>query len=70
MAEVVKSLKTEKKPKEIGLGLKDIPKLEESENIVKPLKEKKNQRPRAGRIQMAPNPYGDPKIIENGNRIK
>lgn len=49
--------------------------LPRKESPVKPLKisraaEEENKRSRAGKVQMAPNLQGKPKIIEDGRKIK
>lgn len=73
MAEnLVKSLK-EKPPKiRKKNGFEEIPDAKIKERPPKILKgkEKTKTRPRAGGIQMGINPYGKPKIINNGCKIK
>ena len=73
MAEnIVKSLK-EKSPKiRKKNGFEEIPDVKTKDKIVKPLKQKdtRSLRPRNGSIQMSFNPYGKPKVMGDGRKIK
>ena len=49
--------------------------LPRKESLVTPLKiskaeKEKDKRPRTGNVQMGINPYGKPKIIEDGRKLK
>ena len=68
---IVKSLKSNKEPKESKEGLDNLPEVKETDKKIKiASKNRKNNRTRAGNIQMGINPYGKPTVIENGNKIK
>lgn len=71
MAQIVK---IQRKSPEIPKK-KRFEELPEKESMVKPLRitksnKEENKRPRAGKVQMAPNLQGKPKIIEDGRKIK
>lgn len=71
MAQIIKiQQKSPEIPKKKRFG-----ELPEKESMVKPLRitksnKEENKRPRAGKVQMAPNLKGKPKIIEDGRKIK
>lgn len=69
---IVKSLKENPPKIRKNNGLEDRPMVKLRERTPKILrgKEKTKTRPRAGNIQMGINPYGKPKVINNGCKIK
>lgn len=72
MAEIlVKSIKTERKPKQINLSLDELPKQKKTDKQPKefPVKERKYPRPRVGNMEMGLNPYSKPKIVEDGKKL-
>lgn len=72
MEQIVKTIRTNRPPKQPKFRLDELPKVIQTDRQPKSLiaDDKEKQRKRAGIAQMGVNPNNKPKIIEDGRKIK